>query len=158
VREQVPDGHRLRGGTCLERPPGVVVARQHLGQAEPRQIFRDRIVQSDLPLFDQHHDRRRGHRLGHRRNAEDGVLLHREVPRHILLAERLVVEDAVAADHHRHHAGHFAAGHRVAQERRQGGLALGGHRWISRRDHADAERREDTGQTDCANHRVSTPC
>ena len=39
----------------------------------------DRLVERDLALLDQHHERDRGDRLAHRIDAEDGVVLDRRV-------------------------------------------------------------------------------
>jgi len=75
----------------------------HLG--EGRQVLGDRIGQHDLAFFRQDHRADRGERLGHRVDAEDGVLGHRSAARGISRAERLEVCDAALARDDRHRAG-----------------------------------------------------
>jgi len=48
---------------------------EHAQVRELRCADRDRIVQREPPLVEQHQRRDRRHRLGHRRDAEDGVAL-----------------------------------------------------------------------------------
>jgi hypothetical protein len=63
----------------------------------------------ELALFDQHHRRDRDDRLGHRRQAEDRVLFHRDLLLAILVADRLDIGRLVVARDHQHRARQFAA-------------------------------------------------
>ena len=56
---------------------GRVDPRQHAPVGEFRQEPVDRIVEAQLASFDQNQRRNRGDRLGHRRDAEQRVALHR---------------------------------------------------------------------------------
>ena len=68
VAQQVLHGHRAPR-------PGALDADRHLG--EFRQVLRDRRGDFEPSFLGQHHRRDRGHRLGHRRDAEDRVERHR---------------------------------------------------------------------------------
>ena len=58
-----------------------------------RNVGLDRIVQRDLALFDQHHERDAGERLGHRIDAEDRVDGQRRVALDVSLADSAEVSD-----------------------------------------------------------------
>jgi hypothetical protein len=92
VREEVPDGDAV-----------LAVAR------ELRNELRQRIVQPDAPLFHQlHHARRRRHDFRQRGEIEDRVFGHRLGYRgHDPLAERLVIDNRVAAAGGDDRAGQF---------------------------------------------------
>ena len=94
------------------RPPGldegdrtVVVHLADLLAAPLGDVAPHRIEQLEHPAFVELHDRDRGDRLGHRVDAEDGVVGHREVTLTIHQAEGPLIGH-VAAPHH----GHLAAG------------------------------------------------
>ena len=70
---------------------------------EGRDEFRDRVVELKAALLVEHHDRRRGERLGHGIDAHDGVGSHRLVALDVGLAVGLCIgELALAHDRHRH--------------------------------------------------------
>ena len=47
---------------------------------EGRDELADRVVEREVPLFIEHHHGDAGYRLGHRVQAEDGVLVHGNTP------------------------------------------------------------------------------
>ena len=71
--------------------------------------FRDRVVELKAALLVEHHDRRRGERLGHGIDAEDGVGPHRLVALDVGLAAGLGEGQLALAHDDRHHAGQAAA-------------------------------------------------
>jgi hypothetical protein len=63
---------------------------EHSAVGQLREQPVDRLVESELAFLDEHHDRSRGHRLGHRGNSEDCVAAHvRTFERHLAEHERL---------------------------------------------------------------------
>jgi hypothetical protein len=72
------------------------------------QEARDRIAQPDQPFLDEHHHGDAGHRLGHRGDAEEGVLRHRLLRFEVHQAMRLEVDDPSAPGDERHGAGDLA--------------------------------------------------
>ena len=69
MRQQIDEAHRLGPLARREgdRPTAAGIDAQI---REFGQYARDRIVESDLALFDKLHERDRGHRLGHAGDAE----------------------------------------------------------------------------------------
>ena len=80
-------------------------AGEHAHVLEAGQIARDRIVQLETPLLVQHHDRRRGERLGHRVEAEDGVRRHPLLAFDVGQAARVEMHQLAAAQDHGGHPG-----------------------------------------------------
>ena len=101
VREDVAHGHRPR------RLAAAGQRVEHLLVRVRRQPLRDRIVEQELAVFPQHHQRRGHDRLGHRREGEDRVLLHRLVLFLVAPALRLEVDDLALARDQRHRAGNL---------------------------------------------------
>ena len=62
----------------------------HVG--EGGNVFRDGIVELDLALLDQLHRHDGGDRLGHREQAEDGLVGDRRLGHHVLHAEGFVID------------------------------------------------------------------
>jgi hypothetical protein len=141
MRQQVANGDRPLRRPRLVSGVRFVELRDDDGVLVLGQVFRDIVIELQLALVDEHHDRRRRHRLGHRRDVEDRVLGHRHVPRDAHLAERLVVEHAVATDDRDYDAGHVAPGDRLLQVAGERGAPLLRHRRRSRRCHGDGEGR-----------------
>jgi hypothetical protein len=71
--------------------------------------FRDRVVELKAALFIEHHDRRRGERLGHGVDAEDAVGPHRPIALEVGLAGGFGKGELAPAHDHGHHAGETAA-------------------------------------------------
>ena len=71
--------------------------------------LRDRVVELKAALFVEHHDRRRGERLGHGIDPEDRVGPHRLVALDVGLAAGLGEGELALAHDHGHHAGQAAA-------------------------------------------------
>ena len=103
VGQQVLDGDVAVGRNRLVHRPAGVFQHDHIG--EFRHPAGDRIVQLQLAFLDQHHDRHRGHRLGHRGDAEQGVALHRRLGGDIAPADDIDVHHLAAAPHQRDRAG-----------------------------------------------------
>ena len=97
VSEQRMQGDRLVGRTQFRRIGGA--ADQHLRRGEAGQVARQRILQRELAFLHQHHHRDRGHRLGHRVDAEDRVPAHRFAPCEVAMAIGLPVHEAAVARH-----------------------------------------------------------
>ncbi len=95
VREQVVEGDRARGVIDLVQRSLRVL--QHLHVGELGRPLGDRVVQLELALFHQHQRRHGGHRLGHRRDPEQGVSGHRLVPRDVAPAGRADLGDLALA-------------------------------------------------------------
>jgi hypothetical protein len=94
---------------------------------ELRDVGRDRFVQCKLPLFEQHHDRRRRHHdLGQRGHIEDRVGCHRLRRRHDRTAtEGLLIQRAVWAPDEHDRTRQPLLRHRIRDERLQAFEALG---------------------------------
>ena len=111
VRQDVPHRHRTR-----RRAPAAQRI-EHLLVRVRRQPLRNRIVEHELAVFPQHHQRGRDNRLGHRREREDRVLLHRLVRFLVAPALRLEVDDLALARDQRHRAGNLVRVDVVLDER-----------------------------------------
>jgi hypothetical protein len=86
----------------------------------------------------QHQNRDAGHRLGHRRDPEEGIRLHRPLRRDVGEPRGLEVQDVVFAGDHRYGAGNLVSGnhllHGVADARQLRRLAGGNERARERED------------------------
>ena len=120
VGQDVADGHRPRG---RHQQP---VVEHHLVRVR-RQPLRDRVVEHELAVFPQHHQRRRHDRLGHRHQGEDRVAHHRQVLFLVAPALRLVMHDLALAADERHRAGNLIRVDVVLDERFDALEALGRH-------------------------------
>ena len=80
VTQQVDDLRLTLGRLSADRPV-----------LELGQVGRDRRIEIELALFHEHHRRDAGHRLGHRRDPEDRVGLHRHLSGAILRADCLQI-------------------------------------------------------------------
>ncbi len=77
------------------------VADLNLGKG--RNVFRNRIGQRQLSLFDQHHRRQVGNRLCHRMKCKDGVRRHRPLGGDVTNAEAFEIDrPAMLLDQHDH--------------------------------------------------------
>jgi hypothetical protein len=92
----------------------------------------DRIGEQQLPTLNQHHDRHRNDRLGHRINAEDAVDLHGCARGRVLLAHGLQQADLPAPRDHGHSPRQPAAVDFMSQHIHQALRALGAQAHISR--------------------------
>ena len=72
---------------------------------ERGQILRERIVQIQSALFDEHHDGRGGDRLRHRRQVEDRVHGHLFTADHVSPTDRGGVDHLFLVDGQRHQPG-----------------------------------------------------
>ena len=95
VPQQIHDQHRPR------RRPGQE-GRRGAGDEDAeilpfRDVFVDRLVERDAAFLEQHHERHRGDRLGHRIDAEDGVVPDRHLALEIGKALHRAVDDLAAA-------------------------------------------------------------
>ena len=98
VAQQILDRHRPLQRHEVEL---AVVLDADLLVGKFRNELRDGIVEQEVAVLDQHHDADGDDRLGHREDAEDGVVRHRRGGRRALLAERVEPADLAAArDHH----------------------------------------------------------
>ncbi len=80
------DGASLRYAALT----GPIVFSNHVVRILENPV-RDRIIEPEAPLFEQHHERRGHDRLGHRRQGEDRVGGHRDVLLPILRPHRRVM-------------------------------------------------------------------
>lgn len=108
VRQQIANGDLARRRHQVQ-PCSGGIARQ-IPDRDLRVLvlgheLRDRIAQHELPFFDQHQDRYRGHRLGHRREPEQRVVGHRLVRLDVRQTVRLEVHDFPFSRDQRHRAG-----------------------------------------------------
>jgi hypothetical protein len=72
--------------------------------------LRDGIGEANLAVLDEHQNRHTDHRLGHRHDAEDGVLLHRLLAVDVHQPVRLEMRDAAVARDERHGPGEVLRG------------------------------------------------
>ena len=86
-------------------------AREHAHVLEARQKAGDRIVELEAAFLVQHHDRRRGQRLGHRVETEDRIRRHARLALDVRQAAGIEVRHLAVPRHHRDHAGHLAVIH-----------------------------------------------
>ena len=115
VREQMPHGRcPLCGPQCV-RPGLGVEALEHFQVCQLRQVLLGRIVEAEPALLDQLHHRQRRDRLGHRRDAENGVDGHRPAAGGVCHSEGALIHDAAAIGDHRDHAWNVAARDRIGQ-------------------------------------------
>ena len=89
------DGDRRAGGHDSRRRGGPSL--EHLHTLERGEVLRHRIVQFDPALLVQRHDGHTGDDLGHRVDAEDRVLLHRQLPGDVTLAPGAPLDNAALA-------------------------------------------------------------
>ena len=82
----------------------------HLHVLEGRQEFGDGIGELDDAIFDQHHRRYRGKRLGHRVNAENRIELHGRIRALVLEADGVRIDDLPLAGDHDHRPRQLAVG------------------------------------------------
>ena len=87
----------------------AAAARHDARVGESGNELRDRVVELKAAFFVEHHDRRRGERLGHGVDAEDRVGPHRLVAGHIRLAVDLGEGQFALAHHAGDHAGQLSA-------------------------------------------------
>ena len=76
----------------------------HLGQ-----VLVDRVLEAELPLLDELHQRERGDRLRHRRDAEHRVDGHRPLAGYVRDTERAAIKNVLAIGDERHDTGYVAA-------------------------------------------------
>ncbi len=166
MAQQVDDLHRPGNGLGDELRHGAGLGAERRDAADIdaevlplRDVLVHRLVDRDAPLLHQHHERDRGDRLGHRVDAEDGVVLDRrlaldigktldgrmnelaapvddrlragEAARIDVVALQVILEPAEAG---RRHADGFRRSGRRMQRRRRGKVqGLDGHRGSPRR-------------------------
>ncbi len=82
--------------------------RGHLEAGKLGDVLRDWIVERPLALFPEHHHRDADDRLGHGREAKDGVASHWLPGRQILDAVRVKVHDLAVPRHERRDVGKLA--------------------------------------------------
>ncbi len=104
--EEIADGH------AAPRVLGLALLAGDALLLEGRDEARHRIVQAQLALLVEHHDRHAGDRLAHRRDAEDGVLAHRRLALDVLEPGRVDVDHLAVARDERDDAAGFAASRR----------------------------------------------
>ena len=90
VGQHVAHGDRAR--FRLHHRPDAVAVDAHQVVLVLGDPLRDRIVEQEPPLLEQHHQRGRDDRLGHRHQDEDGVLRHRHAVLPVAPAVRLEVD------------------------------------------------------------------
>ena len=115
--EDVPNGGRPG---CRAEPIGAIrcIERfEDLQVCKLRQILFDRIVETEAPLLDELHGRRRRDRLGHRGDAEQRVGRERAPGRDVRHTEGALIEHALAIGDERDHARHVLALNRATQRR-----------------------------------------
>ena len=131
VGEQVGQGH-------VAADPGAL-------EGEPRVVRAHGVVPGDGLVPDRAGDHGRGQRLGHRRELEHRVRVHRRRLAHAAYAEPPEVDDAVPVDHAERHPGHTGLRHGVvdhAVEPAERGVDLGGgEQWGRLRGRRGRERR-----------------
>ena len=79
----------------------------HAHASQRRQVVGGRGVQLQPALLAQHHRRHRAHRLGHRVDAENGVVRHGPAARDVHHAVRLEVNHRAVPRHHGNRTGEF---------------------------------------------------
>jgi hypothetical protein len=89
----------------VERPVRIAEDAQ---VCELRRAHRDRIVQGESPFVEQHQGRDRRHRLGHRRDTEDGVALDWKPARQVAAPHGDCVDDLAVAPRQRRGAGELS--------------------------------------------------
>jgi len=106
MAHQFADGHRV---VRLLHDYLAVGTRRlgHLQVGELRNELRDRIVEFESTFLVERHQRRAGHGLGHRVDAEDRVPGHGGAARDVLLAEGAEVRDLAVPRNDGHDAGEF---------------------------------------------------
>jgi hypothetical protein len=107
VGHQVAKGDLALGRHAVDLAAAAAGIDPRIG--EGRDELGDRVVELKAAFLVEHHDRRRGERLGHGVDAEDGVGPHRLVALEVGLAGDLGEGELAAAHHDRHHAGKTAA-------------------------------------------------
>ena len=105
----------------------------HLHVFEGRQEFGDGIGELDDAVFDQHHRRHRGKRLGHGVNAEDRIELHGRICALVLQAEGVRIDDLPLAGYHDHHPRQLAVGNLFFEHGGDAPKALPRHAHLFRR-------------------------
>ena len=155
MAHDVAHGDRTRR-RAIDRLAAGVLPGVDLHRLERRQVARQRIVEAELALFPQLHQRHAGDRLGHRVDLRDGVARHRLLRLAVGVAARR--EDGLAAvlpDQQRH-AGRAAVRHHGRQRLVDPGR-VDRQRWQRRRrlcrqrragaEQADGQERRRPGET-----------
>ena len=97
MAEDVAEGDRSRRGTRLDRVALAGDVHAHVAQLGDHAM--DRVVELEIRLLIERHQRDRGNRLRHRVDAEDRVLTHRLAAFGIHLTNRREVRDFAATRH-----------------------------------------------------------
>ena len=129
VPHQVLDGRLAARRLAIDHvaAAGVAAELHHAHVLERRQVGADRLV-DEQPVLLGERQRRRGHdRLGHGRDAEDGVLGHRRALGLVEETERLVVHQLALARDRDDGAGHAALVDVVLERGRDAGQPLRRH-------------------------------
>ena len=108
-------------GRAQDRLAGGIETFQHPGRRQGRNQPAQIVVQPQPPLFHQLHAAGRGDRLGHGRDPEHAVRLHRRATAQGAFAEHALVDQVLAIGGHRHHAGNSPGFGDAAQ----GGIDIG---------------------------------
>ena len=93
VGQQMAQRDRAFGRAQSWRARGVE-ALQDLRRGQFREHVADRLVELELALLDELHRRDRGHRLGHRRDAEHAVAGHCGAVDNVAQSKRALVQDS----------------------------------------------------------------
>jgi hypothetical protein len=91
----------------------VLAANPDVG--EGGKIFRDRVVKPKLAFVDQLHRHEARDRLAHRKQAEDGIIGHRQLGRDIAYAEEFAIDRLAVLLDQQDRAGDFSLRDLVAQ-------------------------------------------
>ena len=118
-------------------------AGRHPHASQRRQVVGGRGVQRQLALLAQHHCRDRTHRLGHRIDAEDGVVRHGPAARDVHHAVRLEVDQRAVPRHHGNRPGEFVPVDESLCGSAQAIAGVGGEAAVARR----ANRRRESVHT-----------
>jgi hypothetical protein len=139
VGEEVVHRDRDGGGARLGRISGSAHPHLHVGQL--RQPAAHGVVEQQVPLLEQHHQRHRGDGLGHRVDPVDRVGLHRRAGLDVGGAVAVAVDHLAPSGHGELHAGQLplidVAVHDVVDPGEAAGIELeigGAHRHGSSRE------------------------
>ncbi len=134
----------------------------HFDVGEGGNVFRNGIFEPELALFDQHHRDHAGDRLGHRKQAEDRVIGHRQPGRDVAHAEEFVIDRLAVLLDQQDRAGNLALRDLVAEviadalefllvEMRAGGNLEGAFRASRSRDRDRQQPRRQSTATHAVN-------
>ena len=151
VAEDVADGDGLRG--LFEQDVVVVTLDGDPLVPELGEEFGDGVVERHLPLIDEHHERRGGHRLRLRRDPEEGVGRHRRFGGDVEVADGIEAEDLVLVCDQ----GDGARQLMLIDERLQGGDdGLGtGRRGVLPIGDGQGDGRGDQGESEPVSHQIA---